>query len=187
MKKIKSGFFEYTADLTLSSSLCWYDLLINNSGRDIYIVVFTELVRNKGKSITNSIEYLATSFIKNEAKISLDCATFLFIERYENHPEYIEWVFLDYNGTFSNPKWNQASVKEFNSINPCLTNIKDIPLNESKVFGKFPKDNFPKITPSSSDNWVKTISLEKLQYDFYKNSINQYFKGQINDPNGFGQ
>lgn len=120
MKTIKSGF--------LKSKLgeYWFDFLESDKS-NTFILVITELIRNKGKSVTNCIEDLAKLFIKKE-NLSLDNSTILFVERYENHPEYFEWVFL--NEKFIDPKWNQATEKEFNLINPYLTNVKDIPINE---------------------------------------------------------
>jgi len=86
-----------------------------------YMVFFTELKKNTGPSVTNSIEYLIKSIFDGRngplGFIDPDDAIFLFAERYEEHPEYFDWVQLGSNGS---PVWTRATSEEIKTILPHL-------------------------------------------------------------------
>lgn len=92
---------------------------------DFVLVVFTELKNNPGPSVTNAIESLIqiayeavpmfrSPWSKTEEK---DDLIFLFLERYEDHPEYFDWVQLGSNGS---PIWTRAKPEEIKTILPHL-------------------------------------------------------------------
>lgn len=88
----------------------------------VYLVAFTELKSNVGPSITNSIESLIKIIqdaisqwsLKQEDK---DDLVILYLERYEDHPEYFDWVQLGSNGQ---PVWTRAKDEEIKAILPNL-------------------------------------------------------------------
>jgi len=87
-----------------------------------YLVFFTELKLNTGPSVTNSIEKLIEIAenalsqwgIKEDNREDL---VILYAERYEDHPEYFDWVQM---GSNKQPIWTRASAEEIRVLLPLL-------------------------------------------------------------------
>lgn len=77
-------------------------------------VVFTELPKNPGPSITNAIESLIKQYCSVK-EISL--AETIFLERYMTHPEDLDAVTIE-NG---NAQWRRLSTIEAKPILDCLS------------------------------------------------------------------
>jgi hypothetical protein len=87
-----------------------------------YLVFFTELDLNTGPSVTNSIEKLIEIaqglFLQwGIQKEHIDDLVILYAERYEEHPEYFDWVQL---GSNKQPIWTRASAEEIRVLLPLL-------------------------------------------------------------------
>lgn len=87
-----------------------------------YLVFFTELKLNTGPSVTNSIEILIEIakglFLQwGITQEHRDNLVILYAERYEDHPEYFDWVQM---GSNNNPIWTRASAEEIRVLLPLL-------------------------------------------------------------------
>jgi hypothetical protein len=67
-------------------------------GDSPFIVVFTELLDNPGRSVTNAIESIVPQFCQH-ANIQPDKVS--FIERYESHPDDLDLIDYQPDGTTS--------------------------------------------------------------------------------------
>lgn len=75
---------------------CRYDLIATADSQ--LIVVFTELLNNSGPSVTNAIESIVPQFCKQN---NLDLKEVIFIERYQSHPDDLDVINYQQDGTTS--------------------------------------------------------------------------------------
>lgn len=94
-------------------SICGVELFYS-MGKNI--IVFTELPENKGTSVTNAFELIATQYY-NYKGLNKDEFPIIWIEHYpssEDREETYDWVELDYNNhKFCNPNWKPMFKKTF--------------------------------------------------------------------------
>ena len=113
MFKIESGTFVYSDELRRMGE-CKFDVLFAD---DEIKVIFTELISNKGPSITNAMEHLISQFCHRLQHIYRDYnfEDVVFYERYQTHPEFLDKV-------VTNPKliWERLSSNESKAINALI-------------------------------------------------------------------
>jgi len=95
MFKIKHDSFVYIDDAKRIGE-CRYDVIATIDSR--WIVVFTELLKNPGPSVTNAIESIVPQFCRCT---SLKPEEVMFIERYQTHPDDLDVINYQPDGTTS--------------------------------------------------------------------------------------
>lgn len=95
MNKIKEGIFTYL-DESKRTGRCGYHVLGNISESSEFVVVFTELNDNPGRSVTNAIESIIPQFC---SFASLKLEDIWFIERYESHPDDLDGINYNPDGS----------------------------------------------------------------------------------------
>lgn len=114
-----SNFIKTFDDILIykGSSICRVQIFRRDGV--FYLVVFTELELNTGSSVTNSIEELIK--IAEETilgtRLNREQDIILYAERYEQHPEYFEWVQI---GSNKHPIWTRATAEEIRTILPLI-------------------------------------------------------------------
>lgn len=120
MELISRGRFFYSCNG--SQSFCYCHVL---NDEDKTIAVFTEMTANKGTSVTNAAEELASIFCEDH-KMRPDKVT--FVERYQHSPDILDSVnFKSVTETersirFRDPVWRRMTAEE---ATPILALIKD--------------------------------------------------------------
>jgi hypothetical protein len=84
------------------------DIQINGN-----VVIATELNSNKGTSVTNFAEYLATEICK---KYNIPMEKLVWIEHYEAHGDYDLVTFTIDGDKFTSPKWTRISEEKAKQI-----------------------------------------------------------------------
>lgn len=101
MFKIDHDFFVYI-DAAKRIGRCRYDVIathdFRHAGVKSTIVVFTELLRNPGPSVTNAIESIVPQFCR---ATSLNPEEVMFVERYQSHPQDLDVINYQPDGTTS--------------------------------------------------------------------------------------
>lgn len=93
MFKVEADIFVYHDDLQRVGE-CRYDIAIQDNDR--WLVVFTELAKNPGPSITNAIEHIIEQFCK---LYNLNFVEVDFFERYSSHPNDLDAIFYHQTST----------------------------------------------------------------------------------------
>jgi hypothetical protein len=107
----EGGFMIYEfKGIAGAESVCDYLVYTFN---DLTYVVFTELNENKGTSITNVIEQLATEVYTEQLQLTA-VEDVTFVEHYEwPGDEHYDIVALDWDGEkFVHPKWRRVKPEE---------------------------------------------------------------------------
>jgi replication-associated recombination protein RarA len=102
MHKIKEGDFIYL-DEAKRMGKCGYHVFLSEIGESKFVVVFTELNDNPGRSVTNAIESIIPQFCRFTA---LKLEDVWFIERYESHPDDLDVI--NYN-PYGSTSWRRLS------------------------------------------------------------------------------
>jgi len=107
MFKVRHDFFVYEHNMTRTGE-CQYDLISTVNSQ--LIVVFTELLKNPGPSVTNAIESIIPQFCRQN---NLDPKEVIFIERYQSHPDDLDVINYQQDGTTS---WIRLPADQARSI-----------------------------------------------------------------------
>jgi hypothetical protein len=114
---VYDNFYTYSGNGMLrQESLCHVKILSNE---DRTVVVITEAPQNKGMSITNAAEEIATKIVK-EFKLPLEKTT--WIEHYvhsdvfDGEETYDQIVFIWNNKKAASPRWNPMPKMTFEEI-----------------------------------------------------------------------
>lgn len=86
MFRMQRDLFVYVDELQRIGE-CQYDVIATVNSD--WIVVFTELAKNPGPSITNAVEHLVPQFCRANG---LNPAEVMFLERYQTHPDYLDVI-----------------------------------------------------------------------------------------------
>lgn len=126
--EMAGGLFAYKDHMKRDGS-CGVRIFESDNSR-FFLIVFTELKNNTGPSVTNAVEDIVNQLCKKiTAKVALelncrrsgrhhgrdvyDECTFVFVERYEIHPDELDWVELKYeSGKWHSPNWRRANKQE---------------------------------------------------------------------------
>lgn len=121
--EMAGGLFAYKDHMKRDGS-CGIRIFESDKSR-LFLIVFTELKNNTGPSVTNAVEDIVNQLCKKiTAKVALelnevdgrdvdDECTFVFVERYEIHPDELDWVELQYESwKWHSPNWRRANKQE---------------------------------------------------------------------------
>lgn len=117
--EMAGGLFVYK-DWMKRDGSCGVRIFESDNSR-VFLIIFTEFKNNTGPSVTNAIEDIVNQICQRilsrvaleSGQVEDDNCTFVFVERYEIHPDELDWVELKYeSGKWHSPKWRRADQLE---------------------------------------------------------------------------